>query len=130
MSRASPPKRARGNMQLEGKVATITGGTRGIGRGIADAFLAEGANVVVNGRNPEKGAQARQEMGGGDNVTFVAGDVTEQTAVEHLIDATVDRYGRIDILVNNAGGGSDFAPCVDLTDEAWNLGITWNLHAT
>jgi 3-hydroxybutyrate dehydrogenase/3-oxoacyl-[acyl-carrier protein] reductase len=117
-------------MQLEGKVATITGGTRGIGRGIADAFLAEGANVVVNGRNPDKGAQAQKEMGGGDNVTFIAGDVTQQADVERLIDETVGRYGRIDILVNNAGGGSDFAPCVDLTDEAWNLGITWNLHAT
>ena len=86
--------------------------------------------MVVNGRNAEKGPQAEEEMGGGDRVAFVAGDVPQQTDVEHLVDATVERFGRIDILVNNAGGGGDFAPCVDLSDESWNLDITWNLHAT
>ena len=45
-------------MELEGQVALVTGGTRGIGRGIAEAFVAEGANVVINGRSPDKGSQA------------------------------------------------------------------------
>ena len=53
-------------MLLDGKVAAITGGTRGIGRGIAEAFLAEGASVVVSGRSAEKGERALAEMGVGD----------------------------------------------------------------
>jgi 3-hydroxybutyrate dehydrogenase len=117
-------------MKLEGRTATITGGTRGIGRGIAEAFLAEGANVVLNGRSQEKGEQALRDIDAGERAMFVAGDVMKQDEVEHLIDATVERYGRIDILVNNAGGGENFAPCVDLSDETWNSVITWNLHAT
>jgi 3-hydroxybutyrate dehydrogenase len=127
-------------MQLDGRVAAITGGTRGIGRGIAEAFLAEGASVVVNGRSAEKGRQAVDEMGGaemggagmggGERVAFVAGDVLNQADVENVVDATVERFGRIDILVNNAGGGGDFAPCVDLSDESWNTTITWNLSTT
>ena len=63
---------------LEGQVAVITGGTRGIGRAIAEACLREGASVVVNGRSPDKGAQAVAEMDAGDRVLFVAGDVTNQ----------------------------------------------------
>ena len=59
-------------MDLEGKVAAITGGTRGIGRAIAEAFHREGASVVINGRSAEKGEQALQEMGGGDRLHFIA----------------------------------------------------------
>lgn len=57
-------------MELEGRVAVITGGTRGIGRAIAEGFLADGASVVINGRSAEKGAQALNEMNGGDPRSF------------------------------------------------------------
>jgi 3-hydroxybutyrate dehydrogenase/3-oxoacyl-[acyl-carrier protein] reductase len=117
-------------MQLAGRVAAITGGTRGIGRGIAEAFLAEGARVVINGRSPEKGADALAELGAGDAAHFVAGDVRVQADVEGVIDATVARYGRIDILVNNAGGSSGFAPVAELSDEAWREALDWMLNAT
>jgi 3-hydroxybutyrate dehydrogenase/3-oxoacyl-[acyl-carrier protein] reductase len=117
-------------MKLEGRVAVITGGTRGIGRGIADAFLAEGAKVAINGRSPEKGAEALAEMNAGDDAIFVAGDVQQKGEVEKVIDAAASKWGRVDILVNNAGGSSGFALVGDLTDEAWEEALNWCLNAT
>ncbi len=117
-------------MQLEGKVAAITGGTRGIGRGIADAFLAEGGKVAINGRSPEKGAQALSEMGAGGRAIFVQGDVTRKADIERLIDDTIRTFGRLDILVNNAGGAGGFAPVVEMTDEAWQEAMDWNVNST
>ena len=117
-------------MKLEGKVAAVTGGTRGIGRGIVEAFIAEGASVVMNGRSEEKGARALEEMGAGDKAHFIAGDVTQEATISGLIDGTVERFGRIDILVNNAGGSSGFAPVAQMENEAWDHTITWNLSAT
>ena len=117
-------------MKLEGKVAAITGGTRGIGRGIAEAFLAEGARVAVNGRSAKKGKQALDEFGAGDRAIFVAGDVTKKADVEGVIDTAISSFGRIDILVNNAGGAGGFAPVAELSDEAWQEAIDWNLNST
>ena len=117
-------------MKLEGRVAAITGGTRGIGRGIAEAFLAEGAKVVINGKTPDKGAEALTQMGAGENAHFIAGDVKLQADVNALIDGTVERYGKIDILVNNAGGSGGFAPVGQMTDEAWLECLDWCLNAT
>ena len=70
---------------LEGQVAVVTGGTRGIGRAMAEAFLDKGASVVVNGRNPEKGERALAEMNAGDRALFVAGDVAQQADVDCII---------------------------------------------
>ena len=83
--------------KLEGKVAAITASTRSIGRAIAEAYLAEGANVVINGRSEEKGAKALEEINAGDNVTFIAGDASKQSDVEGLIDGTVDHLSLIHI---------------------------------
>lgn len=107
-------------MDLEGRVALVTGGTRSIGRGIADALLANGGRVMVNGRNPEKGKQALEEMGAGDRADFVGGDVRVQADCEAIVDATAERFGSIDILVNNAGGSTGFGLVHELTDEAWH----------
>ena len=114
--------------KLEGRVACITGGTRSIGRGMAEAFLREGAKVVVNGRDAAKGAAAVAEMGGGDNVAFYAGDAAKQSAVEGLIDFTIERYGQLDICCLNSGGVLNTAPVFMMTDEEWNLEIDWNLN--
>ena len=116
-------------VDLNGKVAAITGGTRGIGRGIAEALLAAGAKVALNGRSQEKGDQALSEMAAGDNAIFIAGDVTKQTEVEGFINGTIDHFGQVDILVNNAGGSGGFAPIAQLSDEAWQEAAAWILHS-
>ncbi len=115
---------------LDGKVALITGGTRGIGRAIAEGFLAEGASVMVNGRSRDKGDAALQEMGAGDRAGFVAGDVKVEDDCGAMVDATVDRFGTIDILVNNAGGASIHAPVHEATTELLDDALVWNLHST
>ncbi len=114
---------------LTKRVAVITGGTRGIGRGIAEAFLAQGATVVVSGKSEVKGAQAVDEMGGGDRISFMACDVRDQQQIEHLIDETARRYGTVDILVNNAGGTDGWALVHELSDAAWQNALNWNLNA-
>lgn len=115
-------------MELEGRVAAITGGTRGIGRAIAEAFVRDGAKVVINGRSEDKGRQALEEMDAGDAVHFIAGDVTDQAVCEGLVDSTVEHFGRIDIMVNNAGGGGDAAPLAEMSDESWQFVLNWNLN--
>ncbi|NNE72490.1 MAG: SDR family oxidoreductase [Acidimicrobiales bacterium] len=114
--------------KLDGKVACITGGTRSIGRAMADAFLAEGAKVVVNGRNEEKGATCLEEMNAGDNAAFYAGDASKQDAVEGLIDFTVEKYGQLDICCLNSGGVQMTAPVAQMSDEEWKLEVDWNLN--
>ena len=116
-------------MQLDGKIAVITGGTAGIGRAIAEAFLAEGASVVVNGRNADRGKQVVSELGD-ERAAFHQGDATTKEGVEGAIAAAVERFGRIDIMVNNAGGAQRLAPLVDLYDEDFDLVMKWNLYST
>lgn len=117
-------------MSLEGRVAAITGGTAGIGRAIAEAYLAAGAEVTLMARNAEKAQQVLTEINAGDHCTFIQGDALQQSDVEGFVDATVERYGKLDILVNNAGGASDLQPVALLTDEAFDSTIRWNLYAT
>ncbi|MBD2843323.1 SDR family NAD(P)-dependent oxidoreductase [Erythrobacter rubeus] len=121
-------------MKLEGKVAAITGGTAGLGRGIAEAFLAEGAKVALFARNPDKGAKVIEELGakypGEDRAIFVSGDVMNQSDVEGFIDKANDHFGALDILVNNAGGAGDLQPMVNLSDEAFDEAMKWNVYST
>ncbi len=115
---------------LDGRVACVTGGTRGIGFAIAKAFLDEGAQVVVNGRDEAKAQASLDELGAGDRVHFVAADVKERAGCEAVVDGTVERYGRIDILVANAGGASNHAPIAQLSDEAMDDALRWNFWHT
>ena len=116
-------------MILAGKVAAITGGTAGIGRAIAEAFLAEGASIALLARNAARGEAALAEMRAGERGLFVAGDAMHQADVEGFVDATVARFGRFDILVNNAGGAGDLQPLVDLSDAAFDEAMKWNVYA-
>ena len=94
---------------LEGKVAIVTGGSRGIGRAIAAALLQKGAHVAINGINKEHLEKAEAELTkiavGGARVLIFAADVRDHLAVQSLVDETARRQGGIDILVNNAGVG-------------------------
>ena len=117
-------------MKLEGKIAAITGGTAGLGRGIAEAFLAEGASVALFARNSEKGAALLAELDVGERAVFVAGDVMQQSDVEGFIDQVVRHFGGLDILVNNAGGAGDLQPLVNLSDEAFDEAMKWNVYST
>jgi NAD(P)-dependent dehydrogenase (short-subunit alcohol dehydrogenase family) len=115
--------------QLDKRVAVITGGTRGIGRGIAEAFAAQGAAVVVSGKSADKGRQALDEMGVGDRAMFVQTDVRRQQEIHNLIDQAAKRYGSVDILVNNAGGTEGFGLVHEMSDESWLSALDFNLNA-
>lgn len=87
-------------LRFDGAVVLVTGGTRGVGAGISEAFLASGARVVACGRSePEEAISA-----GSATVEYAPCDVREESEVRELVDATARRHGGIDILVNNAGG--------------------------
>jgi NAD(P)-dependent dehydrogenase (short-subunit alcohol dehydrogenase family) len=117
-------------MQLAGKIAAITGGTAGMGRGIAEAYLAEGAKVALFARNADKGAKVLEELGAGENAIFIAGDVMSQSDIEGFIDAVIAHFGGLDILVNNAGGAGDLQPLVNLSDHAFDEAMKWNVYST
>ncbi len=117
-------------MKLRGRVAAVTGGTAGIGLGIARAFLDEGACVTLMARNRARAERVLAELDVDERCVFVAGDATVRADVEGFIDATVERCGRVDVLVNNAGGASDLQPLVKLSDEAFDLAMKWNLYST
>jgi NAD(P)-dependent dehydrogenase (short-subunit alcohol dehydrogenase family) len=84
--------------RLQGKVAIVTGGTRGIGRGIVERFLTEGASIIATARHAPK-----QSLPSHENLVFVAADVAKAEGVESLVAAAKQRFGGLDILVNNAG---------------------------
>ena len=88
-------------MQLEGKVALVTGGGTGIGAGVVERFVAEGARVLITGRRKEMLDKVVASSPDGSVTSFV-GDVCEEGNAEKMVDATLDIDGRLDILVNNA----------------------------
>ena len=94
---------------LDGKIAIVTGGTSGIGEGIAKAFVSEGAKVVIVGRREEEGRALEKRIG----VRFVRVDVANEADVKGMIDRTLEWFGRLDCLVNNAGIPS---PMISITE--------------
>ena len=116
--------------ELDGRVAVVTAGSRGVGRAIVEAFLDEGASVVLNGRSEAKGRQALEELDAGDAARFVAADVMKREECERLLDEAIAAYGRVDILVNNAGGAADNAPVAEMSDHCLRVALDWCLWST
>ena len=120
--------------KLNGKVAVVTGASKGIGAGIAKALGAEGASVVVNYAGDKKGAEATAAAiveSGGKAVT-VQGDVSKADNVKRLFDESAKAFGKIDVLVNNAGI-FNFLPIADVTEAEFHrqFGINvWGLLQT
>ncbi|MFW6361005.1 MAG: SDR family NAD(P)-dependent oxidoreductase [Spirochaetota bacterium] len=117
-------------MKLKDKVAIITGGTKGIGYGIALEYIREGAKVVVTGRNSETGAAAEKELqkAGGD-VRYVQCDVAKIEDLRMIVDKAVEFYGRLDIYVANAGiNDSNKTHFLDITPEQYDKIMDVNLR--
>ena len=115
-------------MQLENKVAVVTGSSLGIGRAIALAFGREGASVAINYRShPEEGREAVQEIEkSGGKAISVQADVSEPEGVKRLIQQTVKEFGRLDVMVNNAGIEQKI-PFLETPLEVWEKVISVNL---
>jgi NAD(P)-dependent dehydrogenase (short-subunit alcohol dehydrogenase family) len=115
--------------RLEGKIALITGANRGIGRGIAEAFAAEGAALILTARDAallNETAEALKRSGA--DALAVPADVTEEKQVQEVFRQAIDRFGRLDILVNNAGTFSGYAPIDELSVESWDWIMAVNLR--
>jgi NAD(P)-dependent dehydrogenase (short-subunit alcohol dehydrogenase family) len=115
---------------LAGKVALITGGSRGIGQAIAMAFTEAGADVVISSRNrrpPELENTAERLRAMGRKVLAIPAHVGKREDVTTLVQKTLASFGRIDILVNNAGGNPVMSTMVDLEEEAFDKVMEVNL---
>ena len=114
--------------KLAGKVAIVTGASKGIGAAIASSLAAEGASVVVNYASSQAGADAvvaRINAAGGKAVA-VRGDVSRKADAEAIVDAAIRQFGRLDILVNNSGVYG-FAPLEDITEEDFHRHFNVNV---
>ena len=113
--------------ELDGKVAIITGATSGMGRESAKLFAAEGAKVVVTGRNEERAKAVVDDIkAAGNEAIYVIADMANLDDVQKIFDATMDEYGTVDVLFNNAGMLS-MSPLMELSIEEWNNVFTVNV---
>ncbi len=117
-------------MQMQNKVALITGGSSGIGRAAALLFVKEGAKVIIAARRAAQGNQLLEDIEQlGGEASFIQTDVSKSSEIEALIQQTVERYGRLDYAFNNAGTEGVFAPITELNEADWEQTITTNLKA-
>jgi NAD(P)-dependent dehydrogenase (short-subunit alcohol dehydrogenase family) len=116
-------------MLLQGKVAIVTGGGRGIGRAIARRFAAEGAAVLVAARTESeiRGVVAEIEQDGG-RAAYVTGDVSREADCAHLVSVAENRLGGVNILVNNAGDYGPVKPVEEIAPEEWDRVVAAHLR--
>src|SRR3989304_6202942 len=114
---------------LTGKVAVITGGYSGIGKGIAEGLAEAGCNIVICARNYERCVEACGKIGKlGVQAIPIRCDVTKSREIENLIHKTVLEMGRIDILVNNAGVEGKEKSSIDMSEKEWDEIVNTNLR--
>jgi NAD(P)-dependent dehydrogenase (short-subunit alcohol dehydrogenase family) len=113
---------------LDGETAIVTGSSRGIGRALAEALAEAGANVCIVSRDERDGERAADEIAAETGVETLAvpADVTDESSVEAMVEATLDEFGSIDVLVNNAGIART-APAHEMSLETWNEVLQTNL---
>ena len=114
-------------MRLQDKVAIVTGGGSGFGRGIADAFAKEGARVVIADIEPSRAEETAQALG--DTAIAVACDVTQKQDVSQLVAKTVDHFGGLDIVVNNAGVTHKNQSALEVSEEEFDRIYAVNVKA-
>jgi NAD(P)-dependent dehydrogenase (short-subunit alcohol dehydrogenase family) len=118
-------------MNMKESVVLITGALTGIGRATAFAFAAEGARIVVSGRNEEVGEALEKELTAtGVEAVFIKADVRQEKDVAALVDGAVARFGRLDIAVNNAGTEGKPGPIVDQTEASYKATFDTNVLGT
>src|SRR5215475_7123763 len=111
------------DLGLTGKVALVTGGSKGIGKAVARGLIEEGAKVAICARTRSELDAAVAELAKPRSEVFaVAGDLTREADVMKIVEATAGRFGRIDILVNNAGAAPG-GLLLDLTEEDWQTAL-------
>ena len=113
-------------LDFSGKIAIVTGASRGIGRGIADTLAARGAHVVASARGDHAAAAVEAIVAAGGRAEAATVDVTDQAAVDALVRGVLERHGRIDILVNNAGISRDQL-LLRMKRDDWDQVISTNL---
>jgi NAD(P)-dependent dehydrogenase (short-subunit alcohol dehydrogenase family) len=114
---------------LSGKVALITGGSRGIGRSIAEAYAGRGARVVITARKQEELDQTVAEIKkDGNEITAIASHAGRPEQLEALVDEVIGSHGQIDVLVNNAATNVAFTPIKNLELAAWDKTLELNLR--
>ena len=113
--------------KLQDKVAIVTGASRGIGRAIAEAFVREGAKVVICGRKQEVLDQVAREIG--PAVKPIACHVGRPEQIQNLVDSTTREFGRIDVLVNNAATNIAQEPCLDVDETKFDKMVEINLKS-
>ena len=115
-------------MRFKGKVAIVTGGSKGLGKVIAKQLAQEGAATVINGRNMTALEKATQEIRqDGGQINAIQADVSNSGDVETMIDKVIEDHGRIDILINNAAVFAESVRIMDLEEEEWDRIMTTNL---
>ena len=114
--------------KLKDKVAIVTGAAGGIGKGVAEVFSSEGAKVVVVDWSDELGRKTVEEISRGGDAIFVKCDVSNEDQVKHVVQKTLETYGKVDVLVNNAGVGT-YTSVLDTTSESWDRCLAINLKS-
>src|SRR5580658_6364355 len=108
------------DLGISGRVAVVTGASRGIGRAVAAALAAEGVKLVLSARGAEALEQAEAELSAtGADVVGVAGDVCEPDTTTTIVSTALETHGGLDIVVNNAGSDPGHLPIERLTDADW-----------